>query len=88
MTTRILVIGAGFAGMWSALGAVRLLEQEGYDELEVALVAPDASLYVRPRLYEEFPEGLKAPLKDLFNTTGVRFILPTNSGTARVCIQY
>ncbi|WEF30285.1 FAD-dependent oxidoreductase [Klebsiella aerogenes] len=74
MTTRILVIGAGFAGMWSALGAVRLLEQEGRDDVEVALVAPEASLHVRPRLYEEFPEGLKAPLQDLFNTTGVRFI--------------
>jgi len=74
MTTRILVIGAGFAGMWSALGAVRLLEQEGRDDVEVALVAPEASLHVRPRLYEAFPEGLKAPLQDLFNTTGVRFI--------------
>jgi len=74
MTTRILVIGAGFAGMWSALSAVRLLEQEGREDVEVALVAPEPTLHVRPRLYEEFPEGLKAPLKDLFDTAGVRFI--------------
>jgi len=74
MTTRILVIGAGFSGMWSALGAVRLLEKEGRDDVEVALVAPEASLHVRPRLYEKFPEGLKAPLQNLFNTTGIRFI--------------
>ena len=45
MTTRILVIGAGFSGMWSALGAVRLLEKEGRDDVEVALVAPEASLH-------------------------------------------
>ena len=29
MAQRILIIGAGFAGMWSALGAARLLESEG-----------------------------------------------------------
>ncbi|AGB84061.1 NADH dehydrogenase, FAD-containing subunit [Serratia sp. FGI94] len=74
MTTRILVIGAGFAGMWSALGAMRLLEQEGRTDVEVALVAPEPFLHVRPRLYEEHPEGLKAPLQALFHTAGVRFI--------------
>lgn len=74
MTTRILVIGAGFAGMWSALGAVRLLEQQGRSDVEVALVAPEPFLHVRPRLYEEHPEGLKAPLQNLFNTAGIRFI--------------
>lgn len=74
MTTRILVIGAGFAGMWSALGAVRLLEQEKRHDIEVALVAPEPFLHVRPRLYEEYPQGLKAPLEEIFNITGVRFI--------------
>ena len=74
MTTRILVIGAGFAGMWSALGAVRLLEQEGRNDVEVALVAPEPFLHIRPRLYEANPETLKAPLQELFDTVGVRFI--------------
>lgn len=73
-TTRILVVGAGFAGMWSALGAVRLLGQEGRTDVEVALVAPEPFLHVRPRLYEEHPEQLKAPLQEIFDTTGVRFI--------------
>jgi len=74
MTARILVIGAGFAGMWSALGAVRLLEQRGHSDVEVALVAPEPFLHIRPRLYEANPEMMKAPLQDLFNTIGIRFI--------------
>ena len=32
MTQRILIIGAGFAGMWSALSAARLLDQTRKDK--------------------------------------------------------
>jgi NADH:ubiquinone reductase (H+-translocating) len=75
MSKRILVIGAGFAGMWSALGAARLLDQaERTDDVEVMLVAPEPHLHVRPRLYEENPEGMKAPLLEIFKIAGVTFI--------------
>jgi len=74
MTIRILVIGAGFAGMWSALGAVRLLDQAERNDVEVMLVAPEPHLHVRPRLYEENPEGMKAPLLEIFRIVGVTFI--------------
>jgi len=74
MSKRILVIGAGFAGMWSALAAARLLDQEGRTDVEVALVAPVPELHVRPRLYEHNPEAMKVPLLDIFAATGVRFI--------------
>ncbi|KQR73607.1 pyridine nucleotide-disulfide oxidoreductase [Burkholderia sp. Leaf177] len=73
---RILVIGAGFAGMWSALGAARLIDAANLqgESIEVALIAPEPQLHVRPRLHEANPLGLKAPLLPLFNATGIRFI--------------
>lgn len=75
MTQRILVIGAGFAGMWSALGAARLAIMSGNEaDVEVALIAPQAELHVRPRLYEEDAGSMRVPLLDIFATVGVRFI--------------
>jgi NADH:ubiquinone reductase (H+-translocating) len=73
---RIVVVGAGFAGMWSALGAARLIDKEGesFGNVEIALIAPEPSLHVRPRLHEESPLKMKAPLLPLFEATGVKFI--------------
>jgi NADH dehydrogenase len=71
-----LVIGAGFAGMWSALSAARLLSLKGHDDgsIEVALVAPDPVLHVRPRLYENDPIAFQVPLLDIFDAVGVQYI--------------
>jgi NADH:ubiquinone reductase (H+-translocating) len=75
MTQRILIIGAGFAGMWSALSAARLLDQAKKDKaVEVALIAPEPALHVRPRLYEMNPTAMQAPLKDVFDAVGVKYI--------------
>ncbi|CAD6555738.1 NADH dehydrogenase-like protein [Paraburkholderia hiiakae] len=74
MSKRILVIGAGFAGMWSALSAARLLDDAGRTDVEIALVAPDPHLHVRPRLYEEGPANFRAPLTEIFEATGVKFM--------------
>lgn len=73
---RILVVGAGFAGMWSALGAARLLDiaNKTGEQIEVVLIAPEPMLHVRPRLHESNPLGMKAPLLPLFEATGVHFI--------------
>ncbi|MDR7375428.1 NADH dehydrogenase [Rhodoferax ferrireducens] len=73
---RILVIGAGFAGMWSALAAARriALEASPNRPVEVALIAPQPVLTIRPRLYEAAPAGMAVSLRDLFDATGVRFI--------------
>ena len=61
---RIVIIGAGFAGMYAALSAARLRDIQGAlpEELEIALIAPEPTLVVRPRLYEPNPETLTAPL--------------------------
>ena len=75
MTQRILIIGAGFAGMWSALSAARLLDRAKKDKaVEIALIAPEPALHVRPRLYEDHPTAMQAPLKDVFDAAGVKYI--------------
>jgi len=46
---RILVLGGGFAGLWSAVGAARKLEElnQGPDAVEVTLVNRDAFHFIR-----------------------------------------
>ncbi|WP_445178715.1 NAD(P)/FAD-dependent oxidoreductase [Pseudomonas sp. McL0111] len=74
MKQHILVIGAGFGGMWSALSATRLAEIHGRDNVEVSVLAPQAELRVRPRFYEPNAHQLAAPLGELFEVVGVNFI--------------
>ena len=77
MANRILVIGAGFAGMWSALSAARLLDEQHRTDVEITVVAPDAHLHVRPRLYKEGPANFRAPLGEIFDAVGVKFVQGT-----------
>ncbi|MET1026337.1 MAG: NAD(P)/FAD-dependent oxidoreductase [Dongiaceae bacterium] len=76
MTKRIVVIGAGFAGMFSALSAARLrdIQSVSPDELEIVVVAPEPVMTVRPRLYETAPADMVAPLGELFQSTDIRFV--------------
>src|SRR5215813_8523108 len=73
---RLLIIGAGFAGMYAATSAARLRDLQGVspDELEIALIAPEPFLVIRPRLYETNPETMKAPLTELFQAIDVRYV--------------
>ena len=73
---RLLIIGAGFAGMYAATSAARLRHLQGVsaDEIEIALIAPEPFLVIRPRLYEPKPETMKAPLTELFEATDVRYL--------------
>ncbi|HEX4411377.1 MAG TPA: NAD(P)/FAD-dependent oxidoreductase [Xanthobacteraceae bacterium] len=73
---RIVIVGAGFAGMYAALSAARLRESEGVtsNKLEIALVAPQPTLVVRPRLYEPMPETLTAPLQDVLRAIDVTYV--------------
>jgi NADH:ubiquinone reductase (H+-translocating) len=73
---RLVIIGAGFAGMYAALSAARLRDIRGVspEELEIALVAPEPTLVVRPRLYEPKPETLTAPLQDVLKAIDVVYV--------------
>jgi NADH dehydrogenase len=73
---RLLIIGAGFAGMYAALSSARLRDIKGVspEELEIALIAPEPTLVVRPRLYEPKPETLTAPLLDVLKAIDVNYV--------------
>jgi NADH:ubiquinone reductase (H+-translocating) len=73
---RLVIIGAGFAGMYAALSAARLRDIQGVSpkDLEIALVSPEPTLVVRPRLYEPKPETLTAPLLDVLNAIDVVYV--------------
>jgi len=80
MAQKIVVAGCGFAGMWSAIGAKRLISsnlKKGGPEVEVVVIAPEAKLVIRPRLYEANPASMSAPLEDLFRATGIQFVKGT-----------
>jgi NADH dehydrogenase len=73
---RLLIIGAGFAGMYAATSAARVrhLQRVSPEELEIALIAPEPFVVIRPRLYEANPETMKAPLTDLLQVADVRYV--------------
>jgi NADH dehydrogenase len=61
---RILVLGGGFAGLWSAVGAARKLDEigQGPDAVEVTLVNRDAFHGIRVRNYEPDLTPVRVPL--------------------------
>jgi NADH dehydrogenase len=73
---RLVIIGAGFAGMYAALSAARLRDIQGVspEQLEIALVAPEPTLVVRPRLYEAKPETVTAPLQEVLKAIDVVYV--------------
>ncbi len=62
--------------MYAALSAARLRDIRGVSpqDLQIALVSPEPTLVVRPRLYEPKPETLTAPLLDVLEAIDVDYI--------------
>jgi NADH:ubiquinone reductase (H+-translocating) len=71
---RILVLGGGFAGLWSAVGAARKLDELGLgpEAVEVTLVNRDAFHGIRVRNYEADLTPVRVPLDDVLGPVGVR----------------
>jgi NADH dehydrogenase len=76
MSQKILIVGAGFAGVWGALGAARVLDGAGVrsSDVEITLISPKPELQIRPRMYEAEPQNMAAPLLPLFDAIGVKFV--------------
>lgn len=70
---RILVLGGGFAGLWSAVGAARKLDELGVGpgEVAVTLVNRDAWHCIRVRNYEADLRDVRLPLDDVLGPIGV-----------------
>jgi NADH dehydrogenase len=73
---RILVLGGGFAGLWSAVSAARKLDELGLgpDAVEVTLVNRDAFHSIRVRNYEPDLSAVRVPLDDVLGPVGIRCI--------------
>ena len=67
----IVIIGGGFAGVWSAAGAALA---RGDDDLRVTLISPNDHLVLRPRLYEPDPEVAKVDLDRILDPIGVQHL--------------
>ncbi|WP_313124232.1 NAD(P)/FAD-dependent oxidoreductase [Pseudescherichia sp.] len=76
MRKQIVIVGAGFAGMWAALSAARLADIH-QQVVDITVIAPQPELRVRPRFYEKHVQTLVAPLQPLFDVTGVKFLRGT-----------
>ncbi|MGW1738848.1 NAD(P)/FAD-dependent oxidoreductase [Nocardia sp. NPDC001965] len=82
--TGTVILGGGFAGVWSAAAAVRVARAAGR-ELPVTLIAPGDDLVIRPRLYQARPDRMRIPLDRILGPVGVRRIAAAATGidTAR-----
>src|SRR5262247_4404166 len=71
---QIVVLGGGFAGLWSAVGAARKLDELGHgpEAAEVTLVNRDAYHGIRVRNYEADLSTVRVPLDDVLGPVGVR----------------
>ncbi len=60
----IVVVGGGFAGLWSAIGAARRLDELGIgpDRVEITLINRDAWHGIRVRNYESDLSEVRVPL--------------------------
>lgn len=73
---RIVVLGGGFAGLWSAVAAVRKLDEAalGPDAVEVVVVNRDAYHNIRVRNYEADLRDVRLPLTSVLDPIGVRLV--------------
>ena len=67
----VVIIGGGFAGVWSAAGAALAC---GDADLRITLVAPNEHLVLRPRLYEPEPDLAKVELDRVLGPIGVEHV--------------
>ncbi|PWY88818.1 pyridine nucleotide-disulfide oxidoreductase family protein [Aspergillus sclerotioniger CBS 115572] len=78
MASKIVIIGAGFAGVWSALAAKRLINLNNKENnVEVLVIAPEPTLVMRIRLYETNASSMTHPLGPLFEAAGIKYIQGT-----------
>jgi NADH dehydrogenase len=71
----VVIVGAGFAGVWSAAGAALAREQADWDtDLRITLIAPNEHLVLRPRLYEPDPDVAKVELSRILEPIGVEHL--------------
>ncbi len=74
---RILVLGAGFAGLWAAIGASRKLDEMGTPGAETEILVVDRNPYhnIRVRNYEADLSDAAIPLGEVLDPIGVNHVV-------------
>ncbi|WP_077097359.1 NAD(P)/FAD-dependent oxidoreductase [Mycobacterium terramassiliense] len=74
--TAVVVVGAGFAGLWAALGAARRLDELGVpaDTVEITVLSAQRFHDIRVRNYEADLSDCRIPLADLLDPVGIAHV--------------
>lgn len=84
---KIVIVGGGFGGFWSAVGARR---QYGLQNkaAKITVINLDGYLTMRPRLYEAFGPQLRVPLESLFQPLDIDLVVSsvTSVGDKQRCV--
>lgn len=69
----LIIIGAGFAGVWAAAAAAAARHDAGvaHRDLPITLISPGADLIIRPRLYQSEPHRMRISLDGVLGPIGV-----------------
>jgi NADH dehydrogenase len=72
---RILILGAGFAGLWAAIGAARKRDEIGARAAELEILVLDRNPYhnIRVRNYEVDLSDVAIPLRGLLDPVAVKY---------------
>ena len=81
-TSRVLVLGSGFAGLWAALGAARRLDELGVPQgtVDVTVVSSQPFHDIRVRNYEADLSACRIPLQELLDPVGIGLITDDVTG--------
>src|ERR1700749_3409231 len=73
---RILILAAGFAGLWSAIGAARRRDEFGLDpaRLEILVIDQNPWHSIRVRNYESELAQTRVPLTKVLDPVGVKHL--------------
>jgi NADH dehydrogenase len=89
----LVVVGAGFAGVWAAAAAAALRDDIGVapGDFPITVVSPGGDLVIRPRLYQSEPWRMYAPLDEVLGALGVSRVAATVTGidstTQRITVE-
>ena len=76
----LVVLGGGFAGVWSALSARAFQEKHSTEKLNIKVISNNDYSGIRPRFYEADLEATRIPLKDIFKDVDIEHLRATVTG--------